>query len=39
MAGNVSDLQQDKRRTSGQIGDGNGSIYVQTVDGSVTLRQ
>ena len=39
MAEDVSNLQQDRRRTSGQIGGGAGSIYVRTVDGSVTLRQ
>jgi DUF4097 and DUF4098 domain-containing protein YvlB len=39
MAEGVANLRQDKRRTTGQIGSGNGSIYVRTVDGSVTLRQ
>lgn len=39
MAADVRDLQQDRRRTTGQIGGGDGSIYVRTDDGSVTLRQ
>ena len=39
MAEDVSNLQQDNRRTTGQIGGGDGSIYVRTDDGSVTLRQ
>lgn len=38
MADDVSNLQQDRRRTAGQIGGGSGSIYVRTVDGNVTLR-
>jgi DUF4097 and DUF4098 domain-containing protein YvlB len=38
-ASDVDQLVQDKRRTSGQLGTGEGSIYVRTADGSVTLRQ
>ena len=39
MAEDVSNLQQNKRRTTGQLGSGEGTIYVRTDDGSVTLRQ
>lgn len=39
MAEDVGNLKQDDRRTTGEIGGGAGSIFVRTVDGSVTLRQ
>jgi len=39
MAADVSNLQKSRRRTTGQIGGGSGSIYIRTDDGSVTLRQ
>jgi hypothetical protein len=39
MAADVANLQQERKRTTGQVGPGSGSIYVRTVDGSVTLRQ
>ena len=38
-AADVNNLQQGRRRTTGQIGGGSGSIYIRTDDGSVTLRQ
>lgn len=38
-AADVRNLQQGRSRTTGQIGGGDGSIYVRTDDGSVTLRQ
>lgn len=38
-ASDVGQLVQDRRRVTGQLGIGAGSIYVRTDDGSVTLRQ
>lgn len=35
----VIDLEQDRRRTSGRIGDGQGSMKITTGDGDVILRQ
>lgn len=35
----VADLQRDRRRTSGRIGDGQGTIQITTGDGDVVLRQ
>ena len=35
----VADLQKDRRRTSGRIGDGRGSMKITTGDGDVVLRQ
>jgi DUF4097 and DUF4098 domain-containing protein YvlB len=39
MAEDVSNLQQNRRRTTGQLGSGEGAIYIRTDDGSLTLRQ
>ena len=38
-AADVADLVQERRRVTGKLGSGEGSIYVRTTDGSVTLRQ
>lgn len=38
-ASDVGQLVKDRRRVTGQLGTGAGSIYVRTDDGSVTLRQ
>ena len=38
-AADVGELSQDRQRVTGRLGAGDGSIYVRTVDGSVTLRQ
>jgi DUF4097 and DUF4098 domain-containing protein YvlB len=35
----VADLQKDKRRTSGRIGDGRGSMKITTGDGDVVLHR
>lgn len=35
----VTGLQRDERRTSGRIGDGQGTIEITTGDGDVVLRQ
>lgn len=38
-ASRVGSLQQERRRVTGRLGDGGGSIFVSSVDGSITLRQ
>jgi len=38
-AADVSNLVQERRHVAGRLGAGEGTIYVRTVDGSVTLRQ
>ena len=38
-AADVTDLEQSRRRVTGRIGAGAGSIYVRTNDGSVVLRR
>ena len=38
-AADVADLEQERRHVRGRLGTGEGSIYVRTSDGSVTLRQ
>lgn len=38
-AGDVGNLVQKRSHVTGRLGSGDGSIYVRTDDGSVTLRQ
>lgn len=35
----VSDLLEEKRRTTGRLGDGRGNIEITTSDGNITIRQ
>lgn len=39
QAADVEDLVESRRRMSGRIGGGDGTIHVRTADGSVTLRR
>ncbi len=39
QATDVADLVKERQRVSGRIGGGDGSIYVRSVDGDVTLRR